>query len=327
MTRTSHAERRTDRRTVVPDVDLSGRHWLLDLTADAVGRLSPTHREQRVELLIAESRTLLERGRSDLVTQDGKDLAGICVLFSGGNDSTVLAHLFRRDIAAAIHVNTGIGVEATRTFVRDTCQAWAVPLIEKSPPPGSTYRELVLDRGFPGPGQHGKMFQRLKERGLRSARADLISNSRRQRIVFLAGRRREESRRRANIPILERQSTIVYVSAIALWTKLDLNTYRSMIGDVPRNPVAESLHMSGECLCGSFAKPGELDEIGWWYPEVRAHIHDLEREAQAVARTGRFPIERACWGWGAAAAQPLNPSRSGVLCSSCDARHQLPSAA
>jgi 3'-phosphoadenosine 5'-phosphosulfate sulfotransferase (PAPS reductase)/FAD synthetase len=313
-------KRGKDIRQVTIDVDLTDRAPLLTLDVAGVAALTRPSRERRVELLLEESRHFLARALAELVAP--KELAAVGALYSGGGDSTVMAHIFRADLTHTIHANTGVGIEATRQFVRQTSAAWEIPLVEGHPPPGSTYRELVLDRGFPGPGQHKKMFQRLKERAVHAARDSFITNNRRQRVLFLAGRRREESKRRENIPILERRRTIAYVSPIALWHKLDLITYRLMVGDVPVNQVSDLIHMSGECLCGSFAEKGELDEIGWWFPEVRTYIEALEREALAVARTGRFPVERAKWGWGAYRTERNRPKRSasGLMCSSCDAR-------
>lgn len=277
--------------------------------------------DERLDALIAGSKALLLRALAELAAWrdtngNGRALAGICVLYSGGNDSTVLAHMFRDVATHAVHANTGIGIEATRQFVRDTCAAWGLPLIEKHPP--VSYRDLVLERGFPGPGQHFKMYQRLKERCLRDVRRDLISNSYRQRLVFLAGRRAEESDRRAMrasagelVPI-ETIDSIVWVSPLHEWTKLDLNAYRRRFPDCPRNEVSDHLHMSGECLCGSFAKPDELDMIGFFYPEVREEIERLQRE---VTLAGNAPLERCRWGWGAH--RDRAGARSGPMCSSC----------
>lgn len=247
---------------------------------------------------------------------EDRTLAAIVILYSGGNDSTTLAHIFKDQADYAAHANTGIGIEATRQFVRDTCAGWGLPLIEKHPP--VSYRDLVLDQGFPGPAHHWKMYQRLKERCLRQVRKDLVKHPRRERVVFLAGRRREESARRAVVPVSEREGSTVWVSPLVNWTKADLNTYRSM-NDVPRNPVADNLHMSGECLCGSFAHRGELDEIGYWYPEVRAEIEALEAE---VSATGKFPEQRCMWGWDVRDGEKPAASKSGPLCSSCDSRFQ-----
>ena len=123
-----------------------------------------------------------------------------------------------------------------------------------------------------------KMYQRLKERALRQAQRELVTDPLRERVVFIAGRRRAESKRREAVPIHERIGSAIWVSPLAFWTKLDLNTYRLMHRDVPVNPVSGLLHMSGECLCGAFAHPGELDEIAEWFPGTAEEIRQLEAE-------------------------------------------------
>ena len=161
------------------------------------------------------------------------------------------------------------------------------------------------------------MYQRLKERALRQVRAELVSNGHHERVVFLAGRRRGESARRESrqIPEVERIGSVVWVSPLIHWTAADMAAYR-LTYDVPRNEVSDLLHMSGECLCGAFAHAGELDEIGFWYPEVRAEIEAL---ADDVASDGRAPTERCTWGWGAYRDRAPTASRSGPMCSSCEA--------
>jgi 3'-phosphoadenosine 5'-phosphosulfate sulfotransferase (PAPS reductase)/FAD synthetase len=276
---------------------------------EAVARLTRARREQRVGLLMEQAREVYQ-GAVDRHLE-GHQLVASCVLFSGGRDSTVLAHLMREQglVTHAVHANTTIGIEQTREFVRACCQSWDLPLLERRAP--VSYRELVLERGFPGPGMHWKMYTRLKERALDAVRSELISNPYRERLVFVAGRRRAESRRRQSVPLDERDGSIIWTSPLALWTSMDLNTYRLMHGDVPINPVSEHLHMSGECLCGAFAKPQELDEIGFWFPEVRAEIEALEREVEAAGHT--YPRNR--WGHG----QGTPSASGGRLCSSCSA--------
>lgn len=279
--------------------------------AEVVARLTQSERYRRVEYLMGQADAIMDTGLDKYT--DNHTIVGTCVLFSGGNDSTVLAHLMRKRATHAVHCNTTIGIEQTRQFVRDTCVYWGLPLIEETAP--TTYRELVLDQGFPGPGQHFKMFQRLKERGLRKARGRLVSNPRKERVVFIAGRRRQESARRADIPLYERNGSTIWISPIAMWTKPDMMTYRLMHRDtdpVPTNEVSDILHMSGECLCGSFAKPGELDEIGMWFPEMKAEIEALEAEVQAL---GKFPESRCKWGMRGGKPTKL----VGGLCSSCTA--------
>jgi len=199
---------------------------LLALSPDAVAALSATEREQRVLDLVTHAHRVVIKAKRVHGSETGHDIVATCVLFSGGNDSTVLAHVMRDRVTHAVHANTTIGIEQTRQYVRDTCKDWGLPLIEEVAP--VSYRELVLDQGFPGPGHHFKMYQRLKERCLRQARKKLVQNPRKQRVIFLAGRRRNESARRANVPEMEREGSVIWVSPLVHWTKLDMNTYRSM---------------------------------------------------------------------------------------------------
>jgi 3'-phosphoadenosine 5'-phosphosulfate sulfotransferase (PAPS reductase)/FAD synthetase len=163
------------------------------------------------------------------------------------------------------------------------------------------------------------MYQRLKERCLRQARKDLVTDPRNQRVLFIAGRRRSESGRRSGfrkgklaVPLDEREGSTVWASPIAMWLKEDLVTYRAMMkqqGDpVPFNPVTDHLGMSGECLCGSFATDGELERIRFWYPDFAAEIDALSKE---VATCWQEPHCR--WGHGIGGTS----RRMGRLCSSC----------
>ena len=275
---------------------------------------------------------ILEQAIQTEILDQEHEVSGQVVLFSGGKDSTVLAHLFRHRATHAGHANTGIGIEATRQFVRDTCANWQLPLIEKHPAPGQTYRDIVLGRyraqngrqpwpgGFPGPAAHFIMYRMLKERALREIRKELVVNPRKERVVYLTGVRTQESARRlmtttAAGPI-RREGSVVWVSPLIGWSALDLNAYRRVYPDTPLNEVSVNLHMSGECLCGAFAHHGELDEIEDWYPQDAQAIRDLEREVQELG----VGDETHCqWGWDKNRDRE-KPSRSGPLCTSCDER-------
>lgn len=294
--------------------------------ADRVSRLSRPEREARVTRLIAESYGILDRAIEEHVPLGKRTVAGIVILFSGGNDSTVLAHLFKGIATHAGHANTTIGIEQTREFVRSTCEEWGLPLMERtSKSERDSYRSLVLDQGFPGPGHHFKMYQRLKERALEQIQRELVLRPYRERVVFLAGRRRSESQRRSKIVESERNRSRVWVSPLVNWTKLDLNTYRLMQaagGDpVPVNEVSDLIHMSGECLCGAFASAGERAEVSSWFPEVFEEIAALEVE---IADREDIPAHRRTWGWGAdpalVEAAKTKASKVGAMCSSCEDR-------
>jgi hypothetical protein len=181
---------------------------------------------------------------------------------------------------------------------------------------------------------HYKMFHRLKLRCIEQITRELIGNPLTHRILFIGGRRRTESSRRASIPEMDRQGSKVFVSPMVNWTKPDMGTYRLRQGaqgdPVPVNQTADLIHMSGECLCGAYASPGERAEVSYWYPKPFDFIADLER--RLAGRTD-LPDHRKCWGWGA---DPANVAAEreflaafgvedeepevGFMCSSCDAR-------
>lgn len=274
-----------------------------------IAELTAAQREQRVARLVEQGHQIVDKAWE---LAEGRMSAGWCILFSGGNDSTVLAHMMRHRAQYAVHANTTIGIEQTRQFVRDTCQTWGLELIERTAP--VPYRDLVLERGFPGPAMHFKMFSRLKERPLDEVRRELITAPRRQRVLFIAGRRRAESKRRTNIPLMETDGSAIWASPLAMWTKEDMGVYRAIAardGDpVPFNSVSDALGMSGECLCGAFAQEGELDRIRLWYPDTAAEIDQLEADVRAAGH--KEPWCR----WGHGKGKPTE--KAGRMCDSCD---------
>lgn len=257
---------------------------------------------------VREAHAILTLAKRAIAT-DSKRLVGTCVLFSGGNDSTVLTHLFRNRLDHVVHVNTGIGIKQTNQYVRDTCAGWGLDLIEKSPPPGCTYEELVLHYGFPGPGKHSMMYRLLKERALREVRRDFVKHGHRERLIYLTGIRRSESDRRYSREVWRREGSLVWVNPMIFWPKALFNAYRDH-DNLPRNEVADLLHMSGECLCGAFAKPGELEEIALWFPETAAEIRALEVRVEAAGK----PRCR----WGQRLPDDVDSGVGGPLCDSCD---------
>jgi len=211
------------------------------------------------------------------------DPSHVFALFSGGHDSLCATHIASKHprFSGVIHVNTGIGVEATRTYVRETCARFGWPLKEYHVE-GQSYRDLALTYGFPGPPQHNVMYRKLKQRSLERVVREHKTH-RHDRLIFVNGARRGESQRRMRTTAgkeVYREKCIVWVSVIHGWAATDRLPYMALHG-LPRNPVVDRLHMSGECLCGCFSKPGELQMLEAWYPETAATIRDLEREVRA----------------------------------------------
>lgn len=211
--------------------------------------------------------------------------------FSGGHDSLVSTAIAMANpnVDAVVHINTGIGVEATREFVRTTCEKQGWELIELHPPAGHSYRDIILEHGFPGPAGHLYTYTRLKERPLRQLHAS-YREKRGDKIMVITGVRSEESTRRmGHVQTVVEESGRIWVAPIHAWTKAQCNQFISEMG-YARNEVVDNLHMSGECLCGAFAKPGEMEQLEFFYPEVADRIHKLEHEV----RDKGLP-----WVWGA----------------------------
>ena len=258
--------------------------------------------------LVSEAIGIIERAKEQF--QPVKTFA----LFSGGNDSTTMLHLARPYVDAAVHINTGIGIEATRAHVRRTCETWDVPLIELKTNP-AVYRDIVLGptrKGFPGPPFHYITYHRLKSQRLQELQRD-YARGRGARILLVSGVRASESQRRMRQigateidPPRGRLNKCAWANPIVHFDAYDLNAYRAAHA-IPRNEVADLLHKSGECLCGAFARPGELEEIELWFPQEGAYIRSLEAEAERLEK----PFCR--WGLGSG----RTARQVGPLCHDC----------
>jgi 3'-phosphoadenosine 5'-phosphosulfate sulfotransferase (PAPS reductase)/FAD synthetase len=286
-------------------------------------------------------------------------------LFSGGNDSTVLAHRCREHYDGLAWIDTGTAVPGVETFVREYAAWIDKPLRILSA--GDAYRTMVLgdlvwwarfiaahDReptltieqliardtarfgrasgdelgqvphGFPGPGAHGRAYNRLKERQIMALlRESKEGHSRRARVLFLSGIRRSESRRRSKREAINRLpgKSAVFVNPLIDWTGQDMRGYRRE-HDLPESPASALLHRSGECNCGAFAKADEERAmLQALYPDFFAGIEKLEAEAEAAG------VRWCHWGgfdlYGNRAGE-VSRERPGLLCESCEARQRNP---
>lgn len=285
-------------------------------------------------------------------------------LFSGGNDSTVLAHRCRAHYQGLAFIDTGTAVPGVLEFVSEYADWLGKPLRVLSA--GDAYRQMVvgdlvwwarfiaahdqepglsieafiardtrlygrasggwlgqLPHGFPGPGAHGRAYNRLKERQLmRLLRESKTGHPRSARVLFLSGIRRAESRRRSKREAINRLpgKAAVFAAPLIDWTGQEMRRYRRE-HQLPESPAAALLHRSGECNCGAFANAdAERGMLRALYPEFFAGIEALEREAQAAGvrwcRWGGYDVH------GRRAGQVTR--RAGLLCESCEARQHAP---
>lgn len=282
-----------------------------ELTADHLPGLAPVVRDPAEIALPAIA--------------DHKPVA-IYAMVSGGHDSAAVArwaaeHL---ELDALLHINTTIGVEETRVFVRALAIEYGVPLIEESRNDvGDGYEELVREFGFPGPGFHGLPYSRLKERPLRRViREAKVGHPRTARVALISGVRRQESERRMGLsePV-SRVGAQVWINPFFDYSNAQLADYRREAG-VPINDVAALLGKSGECYCGAFAKPDELeDTTALGFPAVEREIRRLERKLRSdghpACRWGERPPSRLAEQQRAAGQLGMLQAASMPMCVGC----------
>jgi 3'-phosphoadenosine 5'-phosphosulfate sulfotransferase (PAPS reductase)/FAD synthetase len=283
-------------------------------------------------------------------------------LFSGGNDSTVLAHRCREHYQGLAWIDTGTAVPGVAKFVHEYAEWVGKPL--RVLEAGDAFRVMVLGdlvwwarfitahaadprlsieafiarderlygrasggelgqvpHGFPGPGAHGRAYNRLKERRIMTLlRESKQGHPRSARVLFLSGIRRAESRRRAKREPINRlaRTSAVFANPLIDWSGEEMRRYRAE-HRVPESPAAALLHRSGECNCGAFAKAQEERAmLKALYPEFFAEIEALEAQAQAAGvrwcRWGGYDVHGNRAG-------ETSRERPGLLCESCESRH------
>lgn len=240
----------------------------------------------------------------------------VFALFSGGHDSLCSTHVAAQHprFSGAITVFTSIGLARTRRYVYDTCKGYGWPLKIYRPEIADRYATTVRAYGFPGPAQHSRMYRHLKQEQIRRALREHKLH-RNDRIMFVTGVRAAESSRRmnANIAPIDKRGVAIWVQPIVEWEASDKREYMERHA-LPRNPVVDLLCMSGECLCGAFAQPGEMASLELHFPREAAELHRLEDEARARGLPcvwGERPLKQ----W------PIDEEQCAMdLCYSCNAK-------
>jgi 3'-phosphoadenosine 5'-phosphosulfate sulfotransferase (PAPS reductase)/FAD synthetase len=229
----------------------------------------------------------------------------VWALCSGGNDSLCATHLATSTglVSGVASINTTIGIALTREHANAVAARFGWPLRWLTPPVG--YRELCARFGMPGPGGHNLIYQRLKERCI----LQLVRESkrrRRDRVMLITGCRLSESdRRMGHTEPIQREGSRLWVAPIINWSETQKLNYQLDNG-IPRNPVTPILGISGECLCGAFAKPGEREKIARHFPEAEAEISACE----AIAAVNGQPSR-----WG------MRPHKNQMICQECERKN------
>jgi 3'-phosphoadenosine 5'-phosphosulfate sulfotransferase (PAPS reductase)/FAD synthetase len=250
-------------------------------------------------------------------------------LFSGGGDSSVVAHRLRPHYEELLFIDTGTAVPGVREFVEEFADWIDKPL--KVVEAGDAFRRMVLGGtvqrdgniepgfGFPGKAHHFKAYSRLKERQIEAVvRETKQGHKRTDAVLFLSGVRRDESARRSNRQPLTEHGSAKFVNPLIEWTNVEMEEYK-VLNNLPKSDVSALLHRSGECNCGAFQTDGEREMLESLWPEWwRSFIAPLEEEAEQAGlrwcKWGGFDLEGN---------QAAGSSGGGMLCGQCQVAGQM----
>lgn len=227
-------------------------------------------------------------------------------LMSGGKDSLVAAHVMHRlgRLHGVVFVDTTIGLRETREFVERTCGefGWSLHVVT----PKTCYEDFVMKYGFPKAPLHSAVMRELKWKPLRTY---FRQHADRKHLAFVSGTRRLESRRRFRLARpTSRSDGMAFAAPIfeipteEVWKYIDQHS-------LPLNPVYQTLHLSGDCLCGAYSRRSEAGLIAAFHPEIARKIRDLEARCHKVKYN--------TWGNGPSMAAAVASKEEQLVCGEC----------
>ena len=226
----------------------------------------------------------------------GQGLTDFYVAYSGGKDSGIVLDYitkeFPENFRGVIFVDTGIATKATVDFVIDYCKKHDYKLNilhpydvkrKKKSDYGKigqpfTFENLVMNFGFPTAGGHNLTMGWLKYYPMRNFIYQKIKDG--ENPAIISGVRKKESKRRSKrksyASYINHDGKISFVCPLFFKSNEWVTKYW-IENNIKRSPVYDTLHISGDCLCGCFAKKEELKLLEMFHPEVFAEIKRLEK--------------------------------------------------
>lgn len=254
------------------------------------------------------------------------------VAYSGGKDSGIALDIFAKEypeyFRGVVFAETGIGTDATTEFIKKYCKDRNYPLFIVKPEDvirkrnthrgkkgeSYSYEALVLNYGFPKQPFHTVTMRHLKFFPLRKFIYDKTNAGEKPCIV--GGIRKNESARRKMKwnKYFYNEGKMFFVSPI--FFKSNEWVYEYFIKhDIKRSPVYETLHISGDCLCGCFAQKEELDLLKTFHPEVYDKIHELEKKIHEKGTDEAK--ENSTWGVHGQSTHSAQDGAENFICNDC----------
>jgi len=217
-----------------------------------------------------------------------KKIEHVLCCFSGGKDSLVATHLAHSVIKKnnlnlpieVIYVDTTIGLPEVIDYVKDVCKSfkWKLKILK----PKKSFWELAAEWGMPTPKR--RWCRRLLKL---QPMVDYILSLKKERICFITGIRRNESKKRNNLPIVVRRkfkNVVSYSFApIIDWSNEKVMEYINEY-NLPVNPIYEIFEFSGDCICVVYMSLNNLIKLAKYSPEIIEKFRILEE----VWKNGKF---------------------------------------
>ncbi len=200
-------------------------------------------------------------------------------MFSGGKDSLVACHKHWIDNNKpkdfkVVYCKTGVGLN--EDYVKGICEKFGWELIMVEPAPHETFDKFVERFSFPHQGMHSAVMGFLKWHPIRKWHNQQKKAGR--NITFISGRRKKESARRKR---MKSNKEMVVTEGMKFWSYIfNMETVEVWDylkeHDLQRSPTYDTMHLSGDCLCGAFSSKGESDWLTVFHPDMAKKFRDLE---------------------------------------------------
>ena len=254
-------------------------------------------------------------------------LTDFYVAYSGGKDSGIVLDIVAKNypdnFRGVVFVNTGIATDATVSFVKDYCSKRAYPLyvlkpenvVRKNGIPFS-YESLVLDIGFPRQAAHSGTMRHLKYFPLRKFIIDRIKSGEKPSIIS-GLRKKESSRRKIKLKEYLYNDDKMWIVSPLFYKSNDWVYQYFIENNILRSPSDDTIHLSGDCLCGCFADKSELKLLQMFHPEVYDKITYLENKIKSEGSDDAK--KNATWGKYHQATNDIKAQTTieSYLCSDC----------
>lgn len=239
-----------------------------------------------------------------------KGITDFYVGYSGGKDSGIVLDIISqthpKNFKGVLFCDTGIGTIETKNFVIEKCKENNYPLHILSPQnilycancrPSLinrtknfndkicpkcknegvplSYENMVLRWGFPSAYSHPQTMAWLKWHSI--VQFILMKEELGEKPAVMSGIRKKESKRRNRNfnDWYDKHDNITFIKPIFFKDNNWVMKY-FIEHDIKKSPVYQTLHSSGDCLCGCFGKTQDLKLIQMFHPSVFNEIKRLE---------------------------------------------------